>query len=178
MEYFKIQVDRNQFKQSYLIYIIEVVHDVLGTYYYVGQTGDRNHHTARPAFRRLGAHFSDQGHSTENQLYRAIVKKILKVEDYEKGKFENSVKYAVTEFLMPSTISMHAFPIREFSINSSTEDHSLNRKHVEDLENSIIFKMRQRFTEERILNKKSAKDLPLSQEASDTVFSIIQTVCP
>ena len=107
MEYFKIQIAGNQFVQAYLIYIIEVLHPDYETHYYVGQTGDRDHRTARPAFRRLSGHLSDQGHSRENQLYRAIISRILGLEQPMTGKFDAEVKSQVSNFLKASTIEMH-----------------------------------------------------------------------
>ena len=75
----KIVIDgKEQFKQAYLIYIIEIDHNNSDKYYYIGQTGDRNYKSARPPFLRLAGHLSTQEKTTENQLYKGIAEQILK----------------------------------------------------------------------------------------------------
>ncbi|MEB2777475.1 hypothetical protein SYJ56_19325 [Algoriphagus sp. D3-2-R+10] len=174
MEYFKIQIEGNQFAQAYLIYIIEVRHPNYDTHYYVGQTGDRNHRTARPAFRRLGGHLSDQGHSTENQLYRAIVSKILGLEKPKRGKFDAEVKSQVSNFLKASTIEMHAFPLREFQDDCTPELHKENREFIEAVENEIIHRLISGFGESKVLNKRKYKAQKVLKYGStvDEIFSI------
>lgn len=174
MEYFKIQIDGNQFEQAYLIYIIEVRHPDHESHYYVGQTGDRNHRTARPAFRRLGGHLSDQGHSTENQLYRAIVSKILELEKPPSGKFETELKSKVSHFLRESTIEMHAFPLRKFQDDCTLELHKENREFIEAVENVIIHRLITQFGESKVLNKRSFKPKkePKHESIVDEIFAI------
>lgn len=71
-----LELQGEQFRRAYLLYIVEICHGK-EKYYYVGQTGDNRYITARPAFRRLAAHFEDTGNSTQNQVYRYIVGTIL-----------------------------------------------------------------------------------------------------
>lgn len=155
MEYFKIQIEGNQFLQAYLIYIIEVRHPNYETHYYVGQTGDRYHRTARPAFKRLSGHLSDQGSSTENQLYKAIMVKILGLDIPLKGKFDVDLKLRVTHFLQEATIEMHAFPLKKFHEDCTLEYLKKNREFIEDVENEVIQRIISEFGESKILNKKS-----------------------
>ena len=140
-----------------MIYIIEVCHPNYETHYYVGQTGDRNHRTARPAFRRLGGHLSDQGHSTENQLYRAIISRILGLDKPKAGKFDANIKSQVSNFLKASTIEMHAFPLREFQDDCTPELHKENREFIEAVENDIIHRLVTEFGESKVLNKRIYK---------------------
>lgn len=174
MEYFKIQIAGNQFAQAYLIYIIEVRHLDHEAHYYVGQTGDRNHRTARTAFRRLGAHFSDQGHSTENQLYRAIVSKILGLDKPLPGKFNADIKSQVSNFLKASTIEMHAFPLREFQDDCTPELHKENREFIEGVENEIIHQLITKFGDSNVLNKRLYRPEKVSKYINivDEIFAI------
>ena len=172
MEYFKIQIAGNQFAQAYLIYIIEVHHPDHETHYYLGQTGDRNHKTARPAFRRLGGHLSDQGHSTENQLYRAIASKILGLKNPSRGKFEAEFKSRVSHFLRESTIEMHAFPLREFQEDCTPELHIENREFIEAVENEIIHRLKTQFGDSKLMNKRTYKpnNEPKYDNLTDEIF--------
>lgn len=131
-------------------------------YYYIGQTGDRNHFTARPAFRRLSGHFSDQGHSTENQIYRAIVSQILKKNYANRKPFDQDVKDATTEFLLNSKIEMFVYPFKEFSKSDSIENHEMNRKSVEKIEAELIHNFIETYGKERVLNKRTPKTMPSS----------------
>lgn len=178
MEYFKIQIGGNQFSQAYLIYIIEVRHPNYQTHYYVGQTGDRYHRTARPAFRRLSGHLSDQGSSTENQLYKAIMVKILRLDIPSKGRFEAELKSKVTHFLQESTIEMHAFPLKKFHEDCTPEYHKKNREFIEEVENEVIQRIISEFGESKILNKRSfnTKESPKHIDVVDEIFSTIELI--
>ena len=123
MKYFAIDIDGVQFKKSYLLYVIEIKHKGQGSFYYVGQTGDRHHLTARPAFSRLGAHFSDQGNSTENQVYKSIARKVLQLEIGARKAFTQDVKNQVADFLSDCKIRMHVFPLLDFVDTLLKEEH-------------------------------------------------------
>ncbi|WP_367899223.1 hypothetical protein AB3N61_18685 [Leptospira sp. WS58.C1] len=172
MDYYQIKINGRDFKKSYLIYIVKLKHKK-SDYYYVGQTGDRNHKTARPAFRRLAAHLSDVGKSTENQIYRRIARQILKLEFNDNEKFSNELKEKVSQFLTDSEISMFAFPIKEF--NSHVEDsvHVNNRKYVEDIEKALIRKVVDEFTTANVLNIKQEKAIGISDslDIADKIYT-------
>ena len=72
----RIELPGAQFRRAYLLYVIEIRHGK-EQYFYVGQTGDNNYITARPAFRRLSGHMEDTGQSTQNQVYRYIAADII-----------------------------------------------------------------------------------------------------
>ena len=179
MEYFKIQLAGEQFVRAYLIYIVELVNEKYGTYYYIGQTGDRNHVTARPAFRRLSAHLNDQGYSSENQLYRAIVSQILN-KDCIRGKaFDKNIKDSVSAFLCQSTVNMHVFPIRQFDAKTAHLNHANDRKFVEQIEDCVIENLISKVGRERVLNKRLlAKNDLGNAEVSEFVERIVKTACP
>lgn len=155
-----IKIEGYQFEKNYLLYLIEI--DFVnsnGKYFYIGQTGDRNYITARPAFRRLAGHLNDQGWSTENQVYRQIAVKILGIEKAGKrGSFDQLTKNRVNDFLNNSTVKMHYYPIQSFEQNSSLESHREILKRIERIEKELIFEF---FNEPKfvdlILNKKIPK---------------------
>jgi hypothetical protein len=182
MEYFTIEIDgQQQFKKSYLLYVVEIEYKEKDRYFYVGQTGDRHHLTARPAFRRLAAHLSDQGSSTENQVYRGIAVKILKKDSAkEKGAFSTEIKQKVSGFLTNSKIKMHVFPIQDFPEVISGEVHKKHRDSVENIESNVIRMIIELFGDEKILNKKS-KDKKVGddkeiQKAEEIIEEIKQLV--
>jgi hypothetical protein len=177
MQHFKIELDGNHFVESYIVYVIEVTNDQHGRYFYVGQTGDRNHFIARPAFRRLGAHLSDQGWSRENQLYRHIAKKILKHELEKNKSFESTVKIEVGEFLKKSRICMHVFPIRPFEFDKGSE-HKKNREYVESIEKEVIVQLLHRYGADAVLNSMLPKsNQTFSQDVVDYAIRIIAIAC-
>ncbi len=154
-DFFKIEIDGRQFKSAYLVYIVRLTSVTHGQYFYVGQTGDRHYLTARPAFRRLAGHLSDQGNSTENQIYRQIAVKILGIDSAkEKRPFDNNTKDAVTTFLTNCKIEMYVHPLANFSSNSNLDNHKLNRQLTERIENELINYFIGQFGVEKILNKK------------------------
>ena len=178
MQYFKIELDGNHFVESYLVYVIEISHGGYNRYFYVGQTGDRNHFTARPAFRRLSAHLSDQGRSTENQLYRYIATKILKHQLEKNKAFETGVKTNVGEFLKKAKICMHVFPIRAFE-SEMISQHKTNREYVESIEVEVIAELSKRFGPEAVLNSRLPKaNRKIPPDIDETVRQILNTAFP
>lgn len=170
-DFFKIELKGNVFKKAYLVYIVEITSNNYGKYFYIGQTGDRNYPTARPAFRRLAGHFSDQGYSTENQIYRQIAVKILGFESAkEKKTFTEEVKEAVSEFIINSKIEMHVFPIAKFSSNITPDKHKEKRRFTEKIENELINHLIKTFGTEKILNKKHT---PVQYDTFDSITNNI-----
>jgi hypothetical protein len=178
MEYFKIELDGSHFAESYLVYIIEVSHNGYGRFFYIGQTGDRHHFTARPAFRRLSAHLNDQGHSTENQLYRHIARKILNQETERSKTFGTEIKTKVGDFLRQAKICMHVFPVRVFD-RSAESDHKINRIYVESVEQEVIAQLAQQYGQQSILNSKMPKlNRSIDREVAEYAAQLIITACP
>lgn len=140
MESFKIEIEGQQFTSNYLVYVVIINSSEYGKLYYVGQTGDRNHLTARPAFRRLAAHFDDQGRSTQNQIYRAIAVQILGIKDAKSNKivFDKDTKIKVASMLSKSKIQMNVFPVAKFENETTKEEHDINRKFSEKIEDELM----------------------------------------
>ena len=172
LDSYKITVEGKQFKKSYIIYVVELVHNKADTYFYIGQTGDRHYLTARPPFRRLAGHLDDQGNSTQNQLYKAIATQILKINFEPKKKFPNSLKVQVSGYLENSEINMHIHPVRNFDENIDKRAHKENVKYIESVERSLIIKMAQEFGHSKILNMKRHKPYESgnSESVAENIF--------
>ena len=102
-------IGKEQLKSMYSIYII-VLKNEDSKYFYIGQTGDRNHISARAPFLRLTGHLDKQKTSTQNQIYKGIMKKILKIE-YDENTYEN-----VEDYFSNLKLTMYTFPIFDFKI--------------------------------------------------------------
>jgi hypothetical protein len=148
-----LTLEGHHFKRQYLLYIVEVIHGN-EKYYYVGQTGDHNYITARPAFRRLTGHLEDLGTSTQNQIYRYIAEIILGYPEAIKKdtKFDEKIKQDVENFLVGSTIMMYIYPLREFLPGVSKEQHLEIVHKVTHFEKIVINLLRTQ--NKKIANKK------------------------
>jgi hypothetical protein len=157
-DFFKIEIDERQFKTAYLVYVVKLTPKDQVDFYYIGQTGDRNYVTARPAFRRLAGHFSDQGYSTENQIYRQVAVKILGIDSAAARKtFDQQTKDSVSNFLSNCKIEMFVHPLANFLSTTALDNHKANRQFTEKIENELISHFIQQFGNDRLLNKKLPK---------------------
>lgn len=134
----RIELPGAQFRRAYLLYVIEICHRG-ERYFYVGQTGDHNYLTARPAFRRLAGHLDDTGQSTQNQVYRYIAVNIVgHKEAASKISFPEWVKQDVEDFLVDSTVVMHIYEVKPFRPNVSRDDHLTIVKDVILMEQHLM----------------------------------------
>lgn len=154
MEHYKFTIEGKQFKPSYIIYIIRVSSVDGGNYFYVGQTGDRKHITARPPFRRLAGHLDEINKSTQNQLYKGILEKILNIHVPKEEKYTKEIKRKVSGFLEESGIEMFVVSVKEFPKDIKEKEHKENVRHVEDIEKNVIKKFVEKFGSKCLLNKK------------------------
>jgi hypothetical protein len=153
-----LTLEGRYFKRQYLLYIIEISHGN-DKHYYIGQTGDHNVITARPAFRRLAGHLDDQGASTQNQVYRYLAFDVLKFTK-PKGKskkFDEKLKQAVEDYFVGSTIDMNIYILDPF-IQGIDRDHHLKMvEKVTHFEKIVIDLFRKH--QKKIANKKLSKPL-------------------
>jgi len=147
-----LEISGKQFRRAYLLYVIEICH--LGErYFYVGQTGDRNHFTARPAFRRLCGHLEDTGQSTQNQVYRYIAAELLEyAEAKRRATLSDKVKQAVEDFLVGSEIRMHVYEVSAFNPSNSRAAHREIVKQVSALETHVMSALAH--SGKRLINKR------------------------
>lgn len=171
MEYYKFTVDGKQFKPGYIIYVIRVCSEERECFYYVGQTGDRKHITARPPFRRLSGHLEELRKSTQNQLYKGIIERVLCIEINRDEKYSAEVKRKVSDFLEKSGVDMHVFSIKEFPESVETEKHKENVRYVEDIEKNLIQLVAKKLGDDVLLNKKRHK--PSGDQSAKNIASEI-----
>jgi hypothetical protein len=130
----RIELPGSQFRRAYLLYVIEIRHGK-EQYFYVGQTGDNNYITARPAFRRLSGHMDDTGQSTQNQVYRYIATDIIGHKAAtSKASFPEGVKQDVEDFLVDSTVLMHIYKVKPFKPDISRDNHLREVKNIRLME--------------------------------------------
>ena len=134
-----LTLEGQHFKRQYLLYVIEIIHGN-DRHYYIGQTGDHNYITARPAFRRLAGHLEDRGRSTQNQVYRYLAVDVLGFQEatHKNSNFGESVKQAVENFLVTSTINMHVYSLEEFVPGTDHEKHMTIVHKVTHFEQMVI----------------------------------------
>ena len=134
-----ITVDGQLFRRQYLLYVLAVDNEV-DRFYYVGQTGDRRYITARPPFRRLAAHFEDSGSSTQNQIYRHVASNSLGFPEgrTREGAFSESLKQAVEDFLVESSIRMHVYGLEPFRPGIDREEHLEIVRRVTAFEGFVV----------------------------------------
>ncbi|MGA2917764.1 hypothetical protein [Methanoregula sp.] len=151
-----LTLEGQHFRRQYLLYIIQISNGN-DNHFYIGQTGDNNATTARPAFRRLAAHLGDSGSSTENQVYQYLAEHVIEFpsNDNKGEKFNKKIKQAVEDYLVHSTISMYVYSLQEFPPGIEREVHLANVRKVRLFEKIIIdlFIKHQK----KIANKKLSK---------------------
>ena len=134
----RIELPGAQFRRAYLLYVVEIRHG-REQYFYVGQTGDNNYLTARPAFRRLSGHLDDSGRSTQNQVYKYIAANILgHREATSKASFPEVVKQDVEDFLVDSTVLMHIYKVKPFKPDVSRDNHLREVKNITLMEKYVM----------------------------------------
>ena len=143
-------IGKEQLKSMYSIYII-ILNNNNEKYYYIGQTGDRKDISARSPFYRLTGHLDKQKSSTQNQIYKGIMEKILKIK-YDENTYEN-----VENYFANLNLKMYTFPIFDFEYKIKSDEHSKRRIKVEEIENELIYEFIIKYGKDKILNKKYKK---------------------
>jgi hypothetical protein len=151
----RIELPGAHFRRAYLLYVIEISHGK-ERYFYVGQTGDNNYVTARPAFRRLSGHLDDTGQSTQNQVYRYIATNILGHEGAaSKAPFPKAVKQDVEDFLVKCAVLMHIYRVKPFKPDASRDNHLRVVRSITLLEKHVMVSFLE--TGRSLMNKKVVK---------------------
>jgi hypothetical protein len=139
----ELKLEGEHFRRHYLIYVVQVG-SPKGQFTYVGQTGDRKHITARPAFRRLAAHLEDTAASKQNQVYRGLVRELGLLLP-KKGPFSDATKDQVEDFLVQSTVCMKVYIVEAFPKGQNKSDHDAARKRTEATEDEVILLFKKRY---------------------------------
>lgn len=174
MKHYSIRVDGTHFERDYLVYVIRVIPDRETPLFYVGQTGDRNYQTARPAFSRLAGHFSDAGYSTQNQVYKAIASQILGYTLPTRRAFSEEIKSAVGGYLVHCDILMDAFPVCHFNAEDTKGQHKTKVAFSERVEQHVIALLEES-TDWICLNRRKAGDRS-DPAASEMAIGILTAI--
>jgi hypothetical protein len=134
----EISFNPEWFKSGYYIYVLTVVHKTKGTYYYIGQTGDRKHIAARSPFYRLTGHFSSYNlkSGTDNQLVKGLINNFLVETPSENKKARICIEEAIENKSV--TITANYYAISDFD----KSDHLEKRKFVEEIELALLYNFR------------------------------------
>src|SRR5690554_2757169 len=120
----QITIKGSDLKSTYGVYII-LIKDALEipTHYYIGQTGDAKHISARSAFYRIAAHLG-YSKSTQNQLFKGIVK------DQNFHNDDNrEVRKKVEAWLKDKTLEIHFYKTDDFDfLKEGKKEHPKNHK--------------------------------------------------
>ena len=162
------------FKSAYYVYVLKIVHETKGHFFYIGQTGDRNHISARSPFYRLMGHYNTYNFSkgTDAQLVKGLF-----VNDLIKHTEGNSKRVCVEEAIVNKVIILTAnyFKIQNFG----DVDHKLTTKTVEHIELKLIGLFRAKgynlFNDENKIGdkKKLMADAEIDEKA-DTIFKLLK----
>lgn len=169
MEHIPIIFNSDWFQTGYFVYVLTINHKSKGTYYYVGQTGDRYHKAARSPFYRLTAHFRPYK-STDNQLVVGLESKGLITPEEGKSK-----RVCIEEAIANKVIEVKSdyFKIDEFD----NVEHQSKTKFVEAVEqeiiNTLVSYKKNMFNAPQ---KKSSKKPVISQEAKNKAFEILKSL--
>jgi len=130
----EISFNSEWFQSGYYVYVISITHRTKGKFYYIGQTGDRKHVSARSPFYRLMGHYNpyNLNNNTDSQLIKGLINNNL-IELPSKNK---STRICVEEATQNKSILINTnyFKISDFDEN----DHSAKRKNVEEIESALI----------------------------------------
>lgn len=156
----RIRYDSKWFEPGYYVYVIRVHHKTKGTFYYAGQTGDRNHVSARSPFYRMNGHFIPYESATDNQMFKGLLnKKLIKPKKDERNRvcLERAVSSGTliieTDFFLISPIGV--------------ADHTSMRKSVEELEKAICYLLNEKGV--NLLNSKFSNQ-GVNHNCSDDVM--------
>ena len=156
------------FQSGYAVYVVEIAHKPTAKrYYYLGQTGDSYHTTARPPFYRMSGHF-EYGQSTQNQVFKGLCR-LLNIEDNDSLK----KREAVESFLVKSEIRYHVFRLHDFSYQDEEKAEHRRRRHSTlVVETALLRRFNERYGD-ALLNSKLTS---LKREPTETEEAQIDSV--
>ena len=97
---------------------------------------------------RLTGHLDKQESSTQNQIYKGIMEKILNI------KYDNNTYEKVEKYFSNIKLTMYTFPICDFQYGATIVKHTEKRKKVENIENILFNDFIKEYGEDKIINKK------------------------
>ena len=160
------------FQSAYYVYVLTIEHNDKQTYYYVGQTGDRNHKSARSPFYRLMGHYNTYNFTkgTDAQLVKGLFNNNLIKQPEDKSK-----RVCVEEAIKSGAIKITAkyFKIADFG----ELEHKSCVKMVEEIELKLIQLMKKKY---ELFNKQSDEIKEITNkeniERAETIFNLLRVV--
>lgn len=141
LEYVQFKLNSSWFQTAYYFYLLTLYKFNKPVLYYAGQTGDRNHVTARSPFYRLTSHLKPYN-GTDSQLANAIYKAgFLNQFGYENNG------YGLERAFFNKELEVKAAYFKLFDFNGL--EHEANRKFSEDVEQLVI----RQIPKDKLINK-------------------------
>lgn len=158
-----IEFNAEWFQSGYFVYVISVKDNSKGIiHYYIGQTGDRYHQSARSPFYRLWGHYNpyNQKSGTDAQLFKGILK-LLPNND------EVSNRIKVEKAINSKEIEIKAdyFKIKDFTEEIGEKEHKQNRLLTENIETILIQKFNEIANILNDISKIESSKMPTNEEA-------------
>ncbi|MCC6701918.1 MAG: hypothetical protein IT221_10370 [Fluviicola sp.] len=173
-----ITIKGSDLVSTYGVYII-LIKDASDkpTHYYVGQTGDAKHISARSAFYRMAAHLG-YSTSTQNQLFKAIKKLLLIKDDLD----NREVRKQVEAWLKDKTLEIRFFKTADFEFLQEGKDefpenykiHTDKRQETIALETALLQELEKttnlvRMNKSSMTYKDFEKAIPRAKEIIKTI---------
>jgi hypothetical protein len=166
----KIQLQGSYFKSSFSVYVVEIKNKQFGRLFYVGQTGDAKHFTARSPFYRMGGHF-EYSTSTQNQIFKGVSKKL----GLAQASDNREIRKKVEAFLLASEVNYYVFPVKEFSYDNEDKSKHNSKRRVTLVIETFLLKRFSEIYGDALLNKSLVTfSRTPDQEELKMIDSIIQ----
>lgn len=162
-----IAIHGSLLQSKYGVYIIHVLHQSAGAFYYIGQTGDAKVISARSSFYRLAAHLGYHK-STQNQVYEAL-----------KKKTGISDRYELEKWLSQAEIRMYFFKVEDFvpmiKTDENNEKHHTKRRKTLALETALLETGKRKGKILLNATGKSYKDYQGSMDKAEQIWNMLET---
>lgn len=169
IKHIEISFNADWFESCYSVYLLTIKKNTKEIYYYIGQTGDRKHISARSPFYRLMGHYSPYK-GTDTQLVNGLIK--FKLINKPEGK---SLRVCLEDAFYNKHISVKAdyFKIKGFDETT----HADKRMLVENVEQLLIDHFLK--NKKKLFNDTSSsliKKAKMDEEAVDILNKIVNVL--
>jgi hypothetical protein len=159
------------FQSGYAVYVVEIKHLSTGAqYFYIGQTGDANHHTARSPFYRMSGHF-EYGQSTQNQIFKALCK-VLSVDEKADGEVKRE---AVEKLLIQSSVTYHVFRLFDFSYEYEDYDqHHRYRHSTLVVETALLHRFKRKYGDSLLNTRLNSLNRTPTEQEAEYIIKVVE----
>lgn len=131
LERIDIDIPNNWLNSGYYVYIAKIGFEGK-TYFYIGQTGDNHHPTARGPLYRISGHISKLGSSAQNQVIKGLRKELnIDVDDRE----------GLEKVLSEINFTYTFWKISDFAYKDPEITKRRKRKETQFVEHLLIYKL-------------------------------------